>query len=350
MASKERICICGVQVPFARGGAENLIEALRQALLERGYPVDVVTIPFKWYPSRQVLAHALPWRLLDLSESQGRTIDVVIATKFPSYLVRHPNKVTWLVHQYRQAYDLFGTPYGDLTDSPEDQRIRRLVTHMDNTALPESKRIFTIAKNVSSRLARYNGLEGTPLYPPPPLGDRYFCEAYEDFILVPGRLETIKRIDLLLRALAQGNSGLRCVITGAGPDAQRLMEMAKALDLTDRVRFSGFVPEEELLRLYARCRAVYYAPYDEDYGFVTLEAMRSHKPVITTADAGGVLEFVAEESTGFVTSPDPEAVAQAIDRVAGDQAMCQRLGEAGSALVQEITWERVLDGLLSAAA
>ena len=225
--SIKRICICSVQVPFARGGAELLVDSLNEALLSRGFTTDVISLPFKWYPSREVLSHALAWRLLDLSESQGQPIDLVIATKFPSYLVRHENKVTWLVHQFRQAYDLYGTPYGDLTESPEDQRVREAVQHMDNSTLPESRRIFTIAKNVSNRLQHYNGIESVPLYPPPPLGDRYRCDEYGDFVLSAGRLESIKRVDLLLRALALTRSHLRCVVTGAGPDASRLAALAQ---------------------------------------------------------------------------------------------------------------------------
>ena len=105
----ERICLCAVQVPFARGGAEFLVDALRAALEEHGHRVDVVNLPFQWYPPRQVLTHALPWRLMDLKESQGAPIDRVICTKFPSYLMPHPNKMVWLFHQFRQAYDLLGT-------------------------------------------------------------------------------------------------------------------------------------------------------------------------------------------------------------------------------------------------
>ena len=342
-----RICICSVQVPFVRGGAEFLVDSLKEALRSRGFTTDVINLPFKWYPSREVLSHALAWRLLDLSESQGQPIDLVIATKFPSYLVRHENKVTWLVHQFRQAYDLYGTPYGDLTESPEDQRVREAVQYMDSSILPESRRIFTISQNVSNRLQHYNGIASVPLYPPPPLGDRYRCDEYGDFVLSVGRLESIKRVDLLLRALALTRSRLRGVITGAGPDFSRLAALAQELKLKERVTFTGFVSEEKLLSLYARCRAVFYAPYDEDYGYVTLEAMRSQKPLVTTLDAGGVLEFVKDQETGLVAEPEPAALAEALDRLADDAPFCQRLGQRGAEQVKDITWDRVIENLLS---
>ena len=344
-----RICIGAVQVPFVRGGAEMLVESLRTALVERGHTVDVVTLPFKWYPSRQVVSHALAWRLLDVTESQGRPIDLFIPTKFPAYLARHPNKVTWLFHQFRQAYDLDESAFKELTETPEDEWVKRKVRALDGSALPESRAIYTIARNVSNRLLRYNSIPSATLYPPPPLADRYSCRGYEPFVLSVGRLEAIKRVDLLLRALAVSRGGLRCVIAGTGPEETGLRALAKDLGVDRRVEFAGFVPAERLLELYARCGMVYYAPYDEDYGFVTLEALRSSKPVVTTVDAGGVLEFIRNEETGLVVDPEPAAVAAALVRLAGDPEDAARMGKRGRAEVADISWDRVLEGLLATA-
>ena len=347
--SVQRVCICHVQVPFVRGGAELLVEGLRDALQARGLTVDIVSLPFKWYPSREVLSSALAWRLVDLTESSGKPIDLVIPTKFPSYLVRHPNNVTWLFHQFRQAYDLYGTEFGDLGEDPSNENVLATVRNMDNARLPESRSIYTIAGNVSKRLHRYNGIESTPLYPPPPLGERYHCQEYGDFILSVGRLESIKRVDLLLRALAASKNRTKCVVVGVGPDEQRLLAMSHELGIDDRVTFAGYVSEEALLDLYARCRAVYNAPYDEDYGFVTLEAFRAQKPVITTTDSGGVLEFVRDGETGWVTEPSAAAVATAIDRAMDDATACERMGRLGCSEVSGISWEHVTDVLLNAA-
>lgn len=336
-------------MPFVRGGAEYLVDGLRAALLEHGHEVDVVALPFKWYPSTAVIDHALPWRMVDLTESQGRAIDRYIPTKFPAYLARHPDKVTWLFHQFRQAYDLHGTAFGELRDTPTDLWVRERVIDMDRRALPESRALYTIAANVSERLQRYNGLRSLPLHPPPPLGHRYRCAGYGDFVLSVGRLERIKRVDLLLEALARSRGGLRCVVAGAGPEAGTLQQLARRLGLERRVEFAGFVPEERLLELYATCRAVYYAPYDEDYGFVTLEALRSGKPVLTTPDAGGVLEFVRDGETGLVAAPETAGLAAALDRLAADRDGCEAMGQRGRAETGEISWERVLEHLLAPA-
>lgn len=337
-----RIAICGVQVPFVRGGSELLVESLARELRGRGIETDVVQLPFKWYPSREVLSHALAWRLLDLTESSGRPLDLVIATKFPSYLVRHSNKVLWLFHQFRQAYDLEKSPYGEENDGGVREAVRR----MDGAAFGECRNIFTISGNVGQRLRVYNRVESTPLYPPPPLDGRYRCDEYSDFILSAGRLESIKRVDLLIKSVAASKARPRCVIAGNGPDAEPLRRLAKELGLANRVSFEGWVSEERLLELYATCRAVYYAPYDEDYGFVTLEAFRSQKPVVTAADSGGVLEWVTDGATGFVIEPDPKALGVAIDRVMEDPALCERLGEAGFERAKGVTWDRVIEALV----
>ena len=98
-----RIAVCAPQVPFEHGGAELFTETLVSELQKRDHEATLVTIPFKWYPGTRVLTQAFLWRLLDLEESNGRKIDLVVGTKFPSYAVRHPNKVIWCVHQFRQA-------------------------------------------------------------------------------------------------------------------------------------------------------------------------------------------------------------------------------------------------------
>src|ERR671912_324489 len=167
-----RVVVCEVQVPFVHGGAEYHVRALHQQLRAHGYQAELVSIPFKWYPKREILAHASAWRLIDLSESNGEPIDLVIATKFPSYFVRHPNKVTWLIHQYRAAYELCGTEYSDFSHSDEDVGLRQTLIELDTKMLGECKRVFTISRTISDRLAKYNGLHHGPLSPPPPFAER----------------------------------------------------------------------------------------------------------------------------------------------------------------------------------
>jgi glycosyltransferase involved in cell wall biosynthesis len=342
----KRILICATQVPFMRGGAELLVEGLRDALRERGHTVDVVSLPFAWQPHELIGRAALAWRLLDLSCVNDTPVDQVICTKFPSYTVRHPHKVVWLVHQHRQAYDWYGTPFSDFANTDEDRAVRDMLLRMDRVTLSEAQRLHTISRNVSARLKRFNGLDSQALYPPSRYAGRLRVGPYGDYILSDARLDAAKRLDLLLQALARTDSPVRCVLIGAGPERERLERLATDLRLGERVQLRGYVPDDELIDLYAGARAVYYAPFDEDYGFATIQALAAARPVITTDDAGGVLEFVADGTNGCVVAPRPEAIAARLDTLARNPELAARLGAAGPAQVSGITWEKVVEALV----
>jgi glycosyltransferase involved in cell wall biosynthesis len=340
------VLVCAAQAPFVSGGAEIHVRELVKSLAARGFRVDVVSLPFHAYPPSEVVRQALAWRLLELRHTTGESVDLVIPTKFPSYLVRHHRKVAWVFHQYREAYDLLGTEHSAIGSSPEDRELVETVKAMDQAALGECQALFTNSRNVASRLARFNGLAATPLYPPPQQLGRYRCDGYSDFLLAPGRLDATKRPELLLRALARCSSPARLKLTGQGPLRRDLERLAAELGIAGRVDFLGFVPEAELVSLYAACRAVVYVPWDEDYGYVTVEGFLSSKPVLTASDAGGPLEFVEAEVNGFVASPEPQALADAIDRLWGQgEPRLREMGELGRRRVAGITWDAVVDRL-----
>jgi len=338
-----RVAVCAPQVPFVRGGAELMAEDLVAALRARGHEADLVTIPFKWYPGTRVLDQAFLWRLADLTESDGRPIDRVIATKFPAYCVRHPNKVAWVLHQFRQAYDYDRTELGQFDESPEDRATRRAVEQLDAVALAEARKVFATSQNVADRLRRFSEVEATVL-PHPPQALRYREAEQEGFVLSVNRLDRAKRIDLLIEA-AKRQSSLRVVITGEGPDRERLERLASGLN--GQVRFAGRVDADELADLYARSLAVYYAPVDEDFGMVPYEAFLSGKPVITALDAGGPLEVVRDRETGVVVAPEPEAIAQACAYLAANADEAKLWGRAGRAIAERVTWDACVDALLS---
>ena len=340
------VLVCTAQAPFITGGAEILVRELVDRLRDRGFRVDTVSIPFHGHPPSELMRQALAWRLLELRETTGRPVDLVIPTKFPSYLVRHPRKVAWLFHQYREAYDLFGSEMGSFSEEPEDLRVREAIHAMDASALGECRSIFTISRNVADRLGRFNRLSGTPLYPPPREVQSFRTDGYGDYLLYAGRLERIKRIDLALRSLARAGGAARLRIAGTGSLEPELRRLAAELGIADRVAFLGYVPTEELVRLYAACRATWYTPYDEDYGYVTVESFLSRKPVITSTDAGGPLEFVEDGVSGIVAPPDPAALGSAIDRLfALPESRLQEMGAEGRRRVAHISWDTVLDQL-----
>ncbi|GIU93866.1 MAG: glycosyl transferase family 1 [Gaiellaceae bacterium] len=337
--------MCRPQVPFVRGGAELFTDTLVEELRTRGHEAELVTVPFKWYPGARVLTQAFLWRLLDLEEADGRRIDLVVATKFPSYLVRHPEKRVWLVHQFRQAYELDRTELGQFGESAEERALRRRVQALDRVALGEATRLFATSRNVADRLERSTGLVAEVL-PHPPQALDYRCEASEGFVLSVGRLDRAKRVDLLLEAAAL-DASLEVVVAGDGPDRRRLETLARDRGLDGRARFLGRVAEDELADLYARCLAVYYAPVDEDFGMVPYEAFLAQKPVLTTTDAGGPLEVVTDGVTGRVVAPEPLALSEAARWLRAHPQEAAALGRAGRALAVTVTWERAIERLLS---
>jgi len=346
--SVRRVLVLESQTPFVHGGAEILVRQLAGALRAGGYETDIVSIPFRDHPRDELMAHLAAWRLIDVSESLGRPVDLAIATKFPSYFVRHPAKVAWLVHQHRAAYELCGTPFGNFEHTDLDVGVRKQIVELDTKMLGECAGLFSIARTVSARLQHYNGLVATPLYHPPKLADRLQRGPYGDYMLTVTRLEKVKRVDLAIEAFRHVDAPLRLLIAGDGSMRDDLEARIVHAGLAARVQLLGRVSDEELIQLYAGARGLLFTPFDEDYGYVTLEAFLSHKPVVTTTDAGGPLEFVIDDVNGCIASPSPEDIAAAVNRLAADAALAARLGGAGYDRARTITWDGVVERLVGA--
>ena len=340
------ILVCEAQVPFVHGGAEILVRELVRELRARGHRAELVSLPFKWYPKEEILPHAAAWRLIDLSESNGRPVDAVIATKFPTYFVRHPHKATWLVHQYRAAYELCGTPYGDFGHTELDVGLREKLVRLDTEMLTECRALYSIARTTAARLAKYNGLQAPVLYHPPRLAPRLTAGEYGDYVLSVGRIESVKRVDLVVRAMAAVDSPLRLLVAGEGTQRDNVERLAEEVGVANRVTFLGRVGDDEIIDLYAGALAVIYPPYDEDFGYVTLEAFLARKPVVTCSDSGGPTEFVVDGVNGYICEPAPEALAAAINHLATNRGRARALGDAGHQVASPITWDGVIEKLV----
>jgi glycosyltransferase involved in cell wall biosynthesis len=347
LAHPHTILVCEAQVPFVHGGAEIHVRELIRELRLRGYQAELVSVPFKWYPKEEILPHAASWRLLDLGESNGRPVDLVIASKFPTYFVRHERKVAWLIHQYRAAYELCGTVYSDFGHNDADVGLRDTLIQLDTQMLGECRAIFSNARNTAARLQKYNGLTAEPLYHPSRLAPRLHPGDYGSYVLSVGRIESVKRVDLLVQALAAADSALRLVIAGDGTQRANVERVAQDLGVADRVTFLGTVDDDRLIELYAGALAVAYPPFDEDFGYVTLEAFLARKPVITCRDSGGPLEFVVDGVNGWICDPDPGALTSAFDAAAHDRTRTARMGDAGHARAAAITWDGVIEKLVA---
>ena len=331
--------MCHPQTPFVRGGAEIHAEALVRALQNAGHQAELVQVPFRWYPGDELVHQMGIWRSLDVTESNSIPIDMVIALKFPAYLVKHPNKVVWLIHQHRTAYELWDHPsFGDLSADRHGRVVRDLIHGADRVALGEAKRIFTNSRNVAQRLERSLGIEGVPLYHRSPMTSRLLDMEpgpAGDYVLYPSRFDRIKRQELLLEAMRSVSSGVRLVLVGAGPQEEELREMVRRGGLDGKVELRGGVSDDELVELYRGALGVYYGPFDEDFGYVTLEGFAAARPVVTLSDSGGPLEFVRDGENGLVASPDAASIAEALDRLAKDRAEAERMGVAGRETVLE---------------
>ncbi len=339
--------VCETQVPLVRGGAELLVRQLVSELRARGIATDRISLPFKWYPKDEILPHAAAWRMLDLTESNGRPIDLVITTKFPTYFARHPKKVCWLVHQYRAVYELCGTEYADFDHSERDVALRNRIMALDEEMLGECVGLYTISKTVTNRLHQYNGLTSTPLYHPPLLAPRLSAGPYGDYVLSVARIERNKRVELAVGAMRHLSKALKLIVVGDGSYRPYIEQLAEDIGVRDRVTFTGTATDDELVRLYRDALALVYVPFDEDYGLATLEAFLAEKPVITAHDSGGTLEFVQDGANGFVVAPQSEAIAEAIARLAADRTLAHALGHNGRDLAVKISWDHVIDSLLS---
>jgi glycosyltransferase involved in cell wall biosynthesis len=337
------ILILHSHVPFVTGGAEVLVGGLARALRERDHTADIVALPLAWNPVGGLLTTALAWRLLDLTSFNDKQVDLVICTKYPTWAARHPRKALWLIHQHRQAYDLHATDLSEFGPDAADREVRERVIELDRLALGECSPRYTISRNVSRRLERFNGLDAPALYPPVPRSG--LCdEASEPYVLSAARLDAAKRIGPLVDAWRSVDRTLRLIVVGDGPERAALEARVRRDGISERVSFTGRVADAELTRLYNRCRAVYYAPIDEDYGYSAVEALAAGKPVITAPDSGGVLEFVAHEQSGLVTELAAAPLSEALNRLA-DETTARRLGERGPALVADLNWDTVVERL-----
>jgi glycosyltransferase involved in cell wall biosynthesis len=343
-----RLAVVTSGQPFGGGGHLVIAHGLVGALREAGHRADLLVTPQNRF-GRQGAAYLATW-LTDVGMAQdGGRIDQVITLRYPAYALRHDAHACWLTHRMREYYDLWDSFRETLTpvQRPKEAIRRRLIHAADHYFLTRNvRRLFVISGSIRDRLERWGQIPSTVLHPPP-LPRPYRCDGYGDYIFAVSRLTRLKRMDLLVRALAEPvAAGVRCVVAGDGEAAVELRDLVRQLGLEERVRLVGAIDEAALVDHLASCRAVCFPAKDEDYGFVTVEAFSSRKPVVTCRDSGGPLEFVHDGVGGLVTAPDPCSLADALARISADEALAARLGEAGWREVSALTWPKVVEELV----
>jgi len=343
-----RVLIVSTIVPFIEGGGTFIVDWLAETLKKCGYTTDVLKIPFYSYPP-EMMEQMLALRLLDLTDYA----DLVIAIRTPSYIINHPNKVLWFIHHHRGAYDLWGTPYQDIQNTPEGMRIRRAIIRTDNVYLREAKKIFTNSKVVSERLKKFNNIDSEVLYPPLMDSEKYYCGEFGDYIFYPSRITWAKRQYMAIESMKYTKSDVKLIIAGK-PDVPREQERIESVleknKLEDKVKIiSRWISQEEKIELIANSLGCIYIPVDEDsYGYVSLEAYQAKKPVITCSDSGGTREIVEDGVNGFMLPPDPKSIAAAMDKLFYNKELSKKMGQAGFKKMRSmnISWDHVVKRLV----
>ena len=321
-----------------------MTNGLAQAIRAQGHEVEIATIPFKFFPEKDVSDLIDIWCKQELNNLNGYETDAAICLQFPAYYSIHENKVLWLMHQHRPVYEL----YDEKNTSENLNQLRTKIHQKDTEELSKVKHFFSMSQTVSNRLKKYNNIDSTPLYHPP-FGENFFyCDEPHNYIFYPSRLEELKRQDLLIETMRHTRSPLKAIIAGDGGQINRYQQLISKYDLNDKVKLIGQISEEEKYVLYARCLSVFFGSYNEDYGYVTLEAMLSSKPIITCADSGGPLEFVLDQKTGFIVEPEPEQIAEKIDWLYENQHKAKEFGQNGlrAYRAKNISWDNVVGKLL----
>jgi len=371
-------------VPFCIGGAEKLWWGLLNYINQHtSHTAELIKLPSREHSFWQLIDTYVQFSKLDLSY-----FDVVISGKYPGWMVHHPNHVCYMLHRLRGLYDTYHFTRLPLVCESPDPKVKRLVQFMrlhhgdasrleelfdrvnglrntdiapevfsfpgplirqvvhfmDAAGLAESRirHYAAIARNVVSRENYFpEEAEVEVLYPPSDLP--YFANAGAEYFFTVGRLDGAKRIGLLVDAMRRARTQVHLKIAGTGPDEGAIRHLANG---DPRIEFLGFVNDQDLIRLYAKALAVPYVPYDEDYGLVTIEAMASGKPVLTTTDSGGPKEFVRGGETGYIVEPTPEALAERLDYMSEHRQELLAMKDACQRTVKPITWDRVCRGLI----
>ena len=337
-----KIAVVTSKSALEKGGAENFYEGLIKALRDAGHDATQIEVLADESTFEKILEAYCNCYYLDLSH-----FDLVISTKAPTYMVRHPNHISYLLHTIRVFYDMFDREF-DSRDR-ERQKQRRLIHALDKYGLKRAKKHYVIGQTVVERLraadSYYNNIDFEVLYPAP-IHSLYSESKEGEYIFMPGRLHRWKRVDLAINAMRYVSHKTKLLIAGEGEDGKALMDLTNQLGLGERVKFLGRVSDERLLKLYSKCLAVIFTPMQEDFGYIAVESFKSKKPVITCKDSGEPSLIVKDKISGFVVEPDPKKIAEMINYLVENPQEAISMGMNGHASVQEISWENVVSRLL----
>lgn len=340
-----KIIVTANIVPFMPGGADYHIVGVTEQLRAHGHEVELLRFPFKFSPASDIERMMSFCENTELNIPNGVSVDKVISLQFPAYGVQHDDHRVWLMHQHRAVYELYASTEAD----PELTALKDQIIQFDNRHLGSAKKLFSNSQRVAERLKEFNGIDSQMLYHPPHNTEQFYCDEPLDYFFCPSRLEALKRQELIIRAAQYVKSPVQLIVAGEGGQRYFYENLIAQLDVADKVQLIGRFTEAEKRVFYARALGVVFVPQDEDYGYITLEAMLSSKPVITCSDSGGPTEFIEHEANGLIVEPDERQLAQAIDQLYENKQKTKLMGEWGLQTYREknISWSNVVESLLS---
>lgn len=348
-----RILVLNNAVPFVWGGAEelavNLVDNLNHA---PGVEAELLRVPFHWLPKQRLLDEILLNRLFRLTN-----VDRVIALKFPAYLIPHEHKTIWLLHQFRQAYDLREAQQSYLGNDEISTTLIGAIRQADKEAFSGARKVYTNSSVTRDRLLKFNGIRSEILLPPLNDENLFVGGNYDEYIFAGGRIALGKRHSLLVEAMRYVKAPITLVIAGPPESdayASELRALVARYELEDRISLKlGLLPRSEIAALVNNAFACAYLPFDEDsLGYVSMEAVAAHKAVLTTTDSGGVRQLVRHGDTGLVAEPNPQDIAQKIEQLVLNPAKTRQMGIAAGAewAARGLNWPNTIDKLLSGSA
>lgn len=348
MKSRKRVLVVTSDVPFVEGGHITIAQCTVQALRDHGYEADLVLTPQNRF-GRQFRAYLANFFTDVEIDGLGRRIHQVISFRFPSFAVRHSRHVCWLNHRLREYYDLWDYLKSQLSWKGRlKESVRKQIIQMMDTYLLKHnvKKVFAQSRTIQQRLIKWGNIQSEILYPPPPQRN-YYTNDYSNYIFTVSRLQRLKRLDLLIKSFIHiKNKELKAVIAGSGPEYNKLVRLIRDNKLEKRISLIGKTDEKTTLRHFANCRAVYFSPLQEDYGFVTGEAFASSKCVVTTEDSGGPAELVKHEHLGYICENHPEKIAEKLDILAEDKKLAEQMGQNAKKFISSMTWEKTIERLI----
>lgn len=365
-------------VPFTIGGAEKLFLGLQEYInTQTKNRCELIKLPTKEHAFFDIIDSYYSFYTLDLSH-----FDMVISGKYPAWMVQHHNHHLYMLHPLRGLYDCYD--YKRFQTEPKHEKLNKIISYMqDENAtvnklfklLFELRQDKTIPKELLSfpgafirgiihffdtkamqKIKSFSAISNTVaqrkeyflpyskvnvVYPPSNL--KTFQNSSYSYFFTASRLEGAKRVDAIIKAYNKAEVNIPLKIAGSGEEIKHLKRLAAN---NPNIEFLGFVSDKELEKHYANAYAVIFIPQNEDYGLISIEAMKCKKPLITFTDTGGVTEFAINNKTALLSKPSIEELSKNIQKLSNDLELVKSLGANAYKKVKHINWQNCTNSLL----